>query len=176
MLNLTRKFYYNILFIWPDYMGTDKIIRNSCHIIRSVRGSEIEYDKKGNMVGMKWWFVDYSGPNKIENFQKGVTPASPYKPFKMFISHRPEICKWYFHYKGDISKICRTRREMLYLLYHFIKWSLKKQPEYELTRKDVIDFCKNNPAFADNLADVLDNRSIAEKRKGIYKMNKENSE
>lgn len=174
MLNLTRKFYYNILFIWPDYMGTDKIIRNSCHIIRLVKGCDIEYNKKGQIVGMKWWFIDYSGANKIENFQKGINPMTPYKPFKLFMSNRPEICKWYFHYKGNISNICRTRRELLYLLNHFVKWSLKKQPEYGITRKDVKEFCKNNLAFSDNIADVLDNRTIAEKRKGIYKQDKEN--
>ena len=173
MLNLTRKFYYNINFIWPDYMGTDKIIRNSCHIIRLVKGSEIELDKKGNIIGMKWWFIDYSGANRIENFQNNIVPATPYKPFKIFMKKRPEICKWYFHYKGDISNLCNTRAEILYMLNHFTKWTLKRQRNYTIKRKDVIDFCKNNPAFADNLADVMDNRTIAEKRKGIYKQDKE---
>ena len=172
MLNLTRKFYYNIYFMWPDYSGTDKIIRNSCHILRSVKGCNIDYDKKGNIIGMQWWFVDYYGPDKVENFQKNIVPIGPYKKFKMFMQNRPEIAKWTYYYKGDISKLCQTRQELLYMLNHFTKWSMHKQKNYNLTRADVKEFCKYNPPFSDNIADVLDNRSVAEKRKGIYKEDK----
>ena len=173
LLNLTRKFRYNISFIWPDYMGTDKIIRNSCHIIRYVLGSEIEYDKKGNSVKMKWWFVDYAGVDRVENFQKKVIPAGSFKPFKMFISNKKPVTKWYFEYSGDIGNLCKTTREELYLLHHFTRWTTRKQKNYDVSRRDVREFVKQNPPFSDNLADVVDNRSIAEKRKGIYKNNKE---
>lgn len=173
MLNLTRKFSYNISFIWPDYMGTDKIIRNSCHIIRLVRGCELLQDKKGNNIGMRWWFVDYSGPDRIENFQNGEIPQTPYRPFKMFSVDRKPIEKWYFEYKGDIGNLCATKREELYMLNHFTRWSLRKQREYMPRRKDVREFVKENPPFGDNLADIVDNRSVAEKRKRLEKGVKE---
>ena len=173
MLNLTRKFYYNIYFLWPDFTGTDKIIRQSCHILRYVKGCQPEYDKHKRLVGMTWWFIDYCGKNKVANFENGIEPAGRYEPFKMFCGQRKEITKWVFHYKGDISKICSTREELLYLVLHFTKWSCHKQKDYKITRADVIEFCKYNPAFADNFADILDNRSVAEKRKGVFKNNKE---
>ena len=173
MLNLTRKFRYNISFIWPDYMGTDKLIRNSCHVIRYVLGSEISYDKQGNPIKMKWWFVDYAGVDRIENFQKKVIPNGKFKPFRMFCANKKPITKWYFEYKGNIGDLCKTTREELYLLHHFTRWSTRKQKDYGLTRRDVREFVKNNQPFGDNFADVIDNRTIAEKRKGIYKMSKE---
>lgn len=173
MLNLTRKFYYNIYFLWPDFTGTDKIIRQSCHVLRYVKGCRVDMDRKGAIKGMTWWFIDYYGKNKISNFENGVEPKGIYEPYRMFGGKRKEITKWVYHYKGDISKICSTREELLYLLLHFKKWTCKKQKDYSITRADVIEFCKRNPAFSDNFADVLDNRTIAEKRKGIYKTNKE---
>lgn len=176
MLNLTRKFYYNIYFLWPDFTGTDKIIRQSCHILRFVQGCELDINKKGEIKGITWWFVDYYGKNKVANFESGVVPKGRYEPFKLFKKHRKEITKYVYHYKGDISKICSTREELLYLLLHFKKWTLKKQKDYQITRADVIEFCKKNPAFADNIADVLDNRTIAEKRKGTYKIKERDNE
>lgn len=173
LLNLTRKFRYNIAFIWPDYMGTDKLIRNSCHIIRYVLGSEIIYDKQGNRVGMKWWFVDYAGVDRIENFQKKVLPPGNFKPFRMFVANKKPVTKWYFEYKGDIANLCKTTREELYMLHHFTRWTTRRQRDYGVSRRDVRDFVRNNPPFGDNMADVIDNRTIAEKRKGIYKANKE---
>lgn len=176
MLNLTRKFYYNIYFLWPNYLGTDKIIRQSCHILRYVKGSKVHCDKKGKVVGMTWWFIDYCGENKVSNFENGVEPAGMYEPFRMFGGKRKDITKWVYHYKGDVSKICNTREELLYLLLHFKKWSCKRQKDYSITRADVNEFCRLNPAFADNMADVLDNRSVAEKRKGIYKIKEKDNE
>jgi hypothetical protein len=169
MLNLTRKFFYNVNFIWPDFMATDKLIRNSCHILRYVKGCRMETDKKGRIVGMTWWFIDYFGAKKVENFNAGVEPAGAYEPFVMFTPKHKDIAKYYYTYKGDISKICKTRRELMYMLLHFVKWTLNKEPDYRITRKDVKDFCKNNPVFADNFADLLDKVSIAEKRKGVLK-------
>lgn len=172
LLNLTRKFGYTIFLMWPELTDADKIIRKSCHTLRVMKGCGPIIDRKGNLSGFKWYFVDYRGPNKFENAQKGVVPVGIWRDFHLYNQTKKEIQKYTYTFYGDISQICDTRPEILYMLNHMTKWSTCKSPEYQISRKDVKDFCKHHPAFSDNLADVADNRTIAEKRKGIYK-NKE---
>ena len=170
MLNLTRKFGYNINMMWPELTDADKILRKCCHCIRVLQGCEpiIKHDK---MVGFKWYFIDYRGASKFENALNGVSYKGIWRDFHLYNQTKAEIQKYTYTFYGDISKICNTRPELLYMLNHFTKWTMKKSPVFDVSRKDVKDFVKSHPAFSDNIADVADNRSVAEKRKGIFKNN-----
>lgn len=171
-LSFTRKMRYNLCLMWPDLGGADKILRTCCHVIRVMQGSLPLLNRKGDLIGFKWWFVDYRGPSKLENAQKGIVPVGIWHDYHLCYQSKDEITKYTYTFKGDMSKICDTRPEILYFLNHFTKWTCRKSPLYSVSRRDVKAFVKNHPAFSDNTADVGDNRTILEKRKGIYKEKK----
>mgnify|MGYP002521345489 CR=1 FL=1 len=172
MLNLTRKFGYNINMMWPELTDADKILRKCCHCIRVLQGCE-PIIKHNEMVGFRWHFIDYRGASKFENALNGVSYKGIWRDFHIYNQTKADIQKYTYTFYGDISKICDTRPELLYMLNHFTKWTTRKSPLFDISRKDVKDFVKSHPAFSDNIADVADNRSVAEKRKGIYKTDKE---
>ena len=172
--NFHRKVFQNVSLICQKFKEVDGRIREKAHVLRYMLKMDLFKVPFLNIWRTSWWFIEYTGPGRVEKLERGETP---------------NILNWPFVRYRKFSIWCNifdrfdSRLEMSYFLERLEKFETKKSVFFNYSRKAVKEYIKNHPLFKDDpnkeekqrkkgeKEKNVKNEKLNEKRRTIYKNN-----